>query len=271
MAWNAKPSVNKGYSYSSIAGEQNIWEITNILRGYGWTDEAIAGCIANSIYEGGLNPWRWGGDTYPPPAGLNGCGLFGFTPYTRYLNTAGADQMNMSATTITPNASPNVGAQQVHLMASGQWGWVGTCWRSGQYYPTWTKANDPYLWEMHNKILNKYGNGSRITISQYGDIDNVYYATFAFFACFEGPGRIKDYYNRSDVVQEIFNIIAGYYPSEPDEPDPLDPDEPDPDEPDPLDPDEPDPLDPDEPDVEPTTPKKGLPIYMMIRKQFRKE
>ena len=251
MAWNAKPSVNRGYSYLSIAGRENIWEITNILRDYGWTDEAIAGCIANSIYEGGLNPWRWGNDQYPPPAGLNGCGLFGFTPYTRYLNTAGADQMNMSAKTITPNASPDVGTQQVNLMASGEWGWVGTCWRSGRYYPTWTKANDPYLWEMHNKILNKYGNGSRITISQYGDIDNVYYATFAFFACFEGPGRIKDYYNRSVVVQEIFNIIAGYYPEKPDEPDPLNPDEPE---------------EPEQPNVQPTTSRKGMPIYMMIRR-----
>ena len=261
MSWVAKPTAQGGYPITSVGGTQNILEIASILSSEGWSDEAIAGCIANSVYEGGLNPWRWGGDTYPPAAGLNGCGLFGFTPYTKYLNYPGSDQMNMATSTITANASPDVGAQQVRLMSSGTWGWIGYCWRSGRNYERWTQDYVPDLYNKHLYILNRYGNGSYLSISDYSQISNVEDATFAFFACFEGPSDPTDYYDRKAIAPKIFSIIAGYEP-EPgggegeggeggggeggeggqDTPEPT-----------------------------PTTTHKGLPIYMMIRKHFRKE
>ena len=255
MAWNAKPTAQGGYPIRSAEGTENILQMASILRGQDWTDEAIAGCIANSVYEGGLNPWRWGGNQYPPPPKLNGCGLFGFTPYTRYLNYAGSDQMNMAKSTVTPNASPNVGTQQMYLMYSGTWGWVGSCWRSGRYYPLWTADYVPDLYNKHLYILNRYGNGNSLSISDYSQITNVEDATFAFFACFEGPGNPNDYYNRRDIASTIFSIIAGYDPEpsggeggqgeqgeqggESGE---------------------------NEEENRPTTTRKGLPLYMMIRR-----
>lgn len=247
MAWNAKPSGS--YAVGSIGGNENILMMASILRDQGWTDEAITGAIANSVYEGGLNPWRWEGDLYPPPADhARGCGLFGFTPYQRYLSMSGSDEMNLSVTTVTPNASPDVGTQQMQLMYSGTWGWISTCWRT-----YWSTSEFPSLYTKCVDIRNKYGSNGRLSISEYANIDDISDAVFAFLACFEGP-NVPNYSDRMSVANDIYEIITGSTPPPPSEDPEYPPDPPIPDVP------------PPPPVEEKNGTKKGMPLYMMIRR-----
>ena len=230
--WYAQPSAP--YDKDSTEGTANILQMRDILRtDFNWTDEAITGCVSNSIYEGGLNPWRWGGDQYPPPPRLRGCGLFGFTPYTRYLELPGSEQMNLSVTEITPNASPNVGTQQVTIMANGTWGWHSSCWR--EYDPIedtgWNPALYPDEYAQRGRILNTYGDGTTLTETQYGAITDNYDAVFAFLACFEGPAT-PNYEARKSVADRVYEIITGHPPTPP----------------------------------TPPTRRKGMPVYMMIKR-----
>lgn len=247
MSWNAKPSG--AYSYSSTEGTENVLEMASILRGQGWTDEASTGAIANSIYEGGLNPWRWQNDQYPWPPGIGGCGLFGFDPWDTYMAKPGSQEMNQSVTTITPGASPNVGTQQMRLMYTGEWGWKTECWRI--YWPT---AQYPDLYTLSVNIRNQYGSNGKLTIAQYSQINVIDHAIFAFLACFEGP-KIPNYSARKSVGEAIYKIITGNDP-DPQPPDPTYP------------PDPPIPEEPIPPNDEQKKVKKGMPIYMMIRKHI---
>lgn len=225
MTWYAKPK--DPYDKRSTEGTSNILEMRDILRNdFQWTDEAITGAVANSIYEGGLNPWRWGGDQYPPTTpGLRGCGLFGFDPYTRYLTLPGSEYMNLSVTEVTPNARADVGSQQVTIMANGTWGWVSNCWRT-----YWDSSIYTQEYAQRTQVLNTYGDGNTLTEQQYGAINNIYDAVFAFLACFEGPAT-PNYEARKSVADDVYDIITGHPPTPP----------------------------------TPTTRKK-MPVYMMIRK-----
>ena len=55
---------------------------------FGWTLEACCGMLGNIAGEGGLNPWRYEGDTiltYSQAASANsGMGLIGWTPCAKY-------------------------------------------------------------------------------------------------------------------------------------------------------------------------------------------
>ena len=248
MTWYAKPSGS--YDKRSAEGTANILEMASMLHGQGWTDEAITGAVANSIYEGGLNPWRWEGDLYPPPADHNrGCGLFGFTPYQRYLSLPGSEEMNLSVTSVTSGASPDVGAQQMRIMYTGQWGWKSSCWRS-----YWSSAQYPDLSTLSVNIRNQYGSGGNLSISQYGNINVIADAVFAFLACFEGPNT-PNYSARMTVAEDVYKIITGNpAPPQPDTPE-YPPDPPIPDAPPP-------------PTVEQRGAKSGMPLYMMIRRRF---
>lgn len=230
--WYAKPSG--AYDKYSTEGTANILEMRDILRqDFSWTDEAITGAISNSIYEGGLNPWRWQSDTYPPPSGSEsswGCGLFGFTPYTRYLGLQGSDQMNLSTSTTTSNANPYVGHQQVTIMANGTWGWVATGWRS-----SWDPTLYPQEYAQWLQIVNAYGDGTRLTESQYSTMTNIADCVLAFLCCFEGP-RVPNYTARLSVANDVYTIITGHPPTPPTPPTP--------------------------------TRRKGMPVYMMIKKLF---
>lgn len=207
MAWHAKPSG--AYSLSSNEGIDNILEMRDFLRNaaFNYTDEAITGVVANSIYEGGLNPWRWESDTYPPTSTQRGCGLFGFTPYGRYLNLPGANKMNLSVTTTTSGASPDVGSQQMLIMADGTWGWMPSCWRT-----YWDSSVYPDQYDLRRRVLDRYGSGSTLSQSQYARIDDIAMAVFAFLACFEGP-TIPNYSARLSVANDVYQIITGHPPT----------------------------------------------------------
>ena len=233
--WYAKPSGP--YVKESIEGTANILEMRDILRqDFSWTDEAITGAISNSIYEGGLNPWRRQSDTYPPPSGQEsrwGCGLFGFTPYTRYIDTTTypySVHMNFSTSSVTTNVLADVGRQQVEIMASGSWGWVSTGWRS-----SWDPSLYPQEYMQWLQIANTYGDGTHLTESQYSQMTNIADCVLAFLCCFEGP-RTPNYTARLSVANDVYTIITGHPPTPPTPPTP--------------------------------SSRKGMPVYMMIKRLF---
>lgn len=226
MGWSAKPSG--GYSITSTEGKENARIMASIMvNEYDFTLESACGAIANSINEGGLNPWRWESDKYPPTADARGCGLFGFTPYGRYLELDGSNEMNLSVTTTSLGASPNVGTQQTRIMADGTWGWVVSGWRTYWDVDTYKSLHDIWV-----RCKNDYGNVRGITLEQYKLIDNPYDACFVFLCCFEGP-NIPNYDERVDDVEDVWKVLTD---------EPL-------------------------PPIPPTpTKRKKLPLYMMLRR-----
>lgn len=208
MTWYAKPKG--GYNYDSTEGTSNILEIRDTLyTEYGWTLEAITGAVVNSIYEGGLNPYRWQADKYPPEKSGWGCGIWGFTPYARYLQTDGANYMNKSVTSVTANADPIVGYYQTKLVGDGSWGWVSYGWR-----PYWDKNKQASEWAEWKRLRAKYGSNDRITLSQYKVINDYHDAVKVFYACFEGSGA-NSLLKRDTYADAVWRIISGSEPTPP--------------------------------------------------------
>lgn len=227
MTWHAKPSG--GYSYNSIEGTENILEIRDTLYSeFGWTLEAITGACVNSTHEGGLNPWRWQGDKYPGA----GCGIWGFTPSSRYLTTEGAEYMNKSVTTVTQGASPIVGYYQTKITGTASWGWVSTGWRK-----YWSKTTYYKEWAEWKRLLSIYGNGTnKISFSTFKTVTDYRDAIEIFYACFEGSAKCTMIARaNSSKVDPIWTIISGSEPRPPRPPHPY-------------------------------TARRPLPIYMMVRK-----
>lgn len=212
MSWNAKPSG--GYTSMSLPWTQNVTEINNYLNSASYALTAQAGLIGNAAWESGLNPWRWQGDSYNQSLGY---GLFQFTPGRDYITQCSGVSgygPNLSVTQITDGASPEDGLAQLRVMNSNQLGkWVSSCWRS-----YWDKTKYEVLYSLRTKILNQYGNGTTLSLSQFKTISLVEDATFAFMACFEGPAvpNLDDRYN---LAVKAYSILSGD-PVPPDPPDP---------------------------------------------------
>lgn len=208
MAWHAKPSG--GYSINGTEGRENAIAIANMLQIRNYTLEAQAGVIGNVMAESALNPWRWQSDVVDRTGGY---GLFQYTPASGYLN--GATNVygyapNLSVSGQTAGASPNDGTAQVIVFDENILGkWNPYCWRS--YWSTSTYAE---LYARSRTILRTYGNGSTLTMAQFRRIDNLYDATFAFLACFEGPAipNMDARYKNAEVAYEL---IGGTHPVEP--------------------------------------------------------
>lgn len=207
MSWCAKPSGV--YGYTSTEGRANIYEINTFFNNRGYTLESQAGIIGNVFGESGLNPWRWQSDKYNRSGGY---GLFQFTPAKNYIDGYSHIEHyapNLSTSSITSGASPTDGIAQLTVFDSGAWGWKSSCWRT-----YWDKDSYPSLYAVRNEILNIYGNGSSLTMSQFKDIDNVYYATFAFLACFEGPA-VPNLSKRYEYAIDIYTMLTGDTPIDP--------------------------------------------------------
>lgn len=208
MTWHAKPSGY--YGINSTEGLDNISEMASQFTIA--TDEAKAAIIGNSVHEGGLNPWRWQYDKQTSVPNL-GYGLFQFSPGSGYINQPGT-MPNLSVTQQTQGANPADGATQCAFVASDTLGkWVSTCWRSywndGQGNPKY-----PDLYTYRNQILNLYGSGSSISLSDFMQIPDVDAATFVFLACFEGP-KVPNYTTRQSTAWKIYEIITGVTPPTP--------------------------------------------------------
>lgn len=201
MAWSAKPSG--GYGMQSAQGTGNIYEMHYIMDNAGYSLEAQSAVVANCANESALNPWRWQSDTVNYSAGY---GLFQFTPASDYFNNCTWVQ-NFAPNTATgyqtAGASPNDGDAQMYVLVNDVLGkWTPGCWRS--YW-----QSDSYLWQMRDTILNTWGYGSGITQAQFATISDLECALFCFFACYEGPWYISDYYARVNDVYTAYNIISG--------------------------------------------------------------
>lgn len=91
MAWHVQ--VTGGYAQGSTEANENALEICNILRGRGWSDNAISGVLGNMQYESGINPWRWESDdvlsitdtSTIATSTSHGYGLTQFTPAGKYI------------------------------------------------------------------------------------------------------------------------------------------------------------------------------------------
>lgn len=208
MTWYAKPKGS--YGYTSTEGKANVFEMSAYLQFKGFTYESQSGIIGNSVAESGLNPWRWQGDTYNLSGGY---GLFQYTPASGYIDgCANLDYYapNLSVTEITTGADPTDGIAQLIAFADNVLGkWSSTCWRS--YWDTETYAD---LYQVRSRILEVYGDGSRLTLEQFKNITNVYHATFAFLACFEGPA-VPNMEPRYDYASDIYKLLTGRVPDVP--------------------------------------------------------
>lgn len=199
MSWSAKPSG--AYSYTSTEGAANIEEMISIFSSAGYSDAAITSIITNCIYEGGLNPWRWQGDTYGTSRGY---GLFQFTPASGYINLSGATP-NLSTTETTSGASAEDGAYQCECVVNDTLGkWVSSNWRS-----YWDTSTYSVLYDYSQDVLDTWGNGSSISQDQFMEVTDIEAALFIFFACFEGPGDVSDFYERRKIVKTIYKIVTG--------------------------------------------------------------
>ena len=210
MTWHAKPSG--GYGFSTTENYDNSMEIYGILNQQGWTAAAVAGACGNSMYEGGLNPWRWQNDTVNTSLGY---GMWQWTPSTGYTSLPGATP-NFSTTSQTAGATPEDGARQVQaLYEDNPAKWHSSCWRS-----YWNSASYPEYYAKTRYILNTWGDGSKITLAQYSQIDDPAYAADCFLACFEGPGS-PNYGPRESMASDYYQRFTGVTPPTP--PTPPDP------------------------------------------------
>lgn len=204
MSWYAKPSGS--YAWGSTEADQNTSNIADILTTNGCTIEVCSGVIGNVRGESGLNPWRWQSDRFNLS---NGYGLYQYTPASGYINNAIAQANpyyapNKSTITQTSGAMPHDGACQTQVMIDNSLGkWVNTCWRS--YWSTSTYSS---IYTDTRYILNTWGDGSRISIGQFKSINDVYYATLCFLACFEGP-RVPNITVRYNMATEVYQYLTG--------------------------------------------------------------
>lgn len=199
MPFYAKPSG--GYSISSTEGTSNIVAIHEYLSAIGYSDDAIVGLLGNVYGESALNPWLWENNTV---SYSNGYGLFQFTPASEYINASWIPNHapNESTSEAQPGASPDDALGQLYAFANDSFGkWVSYCWRS-----YWNPETYPDLYDLRAYVLNTYGNGSRLTMDQFKNIEEYDAACFAFLACYEGPA-IPNYWQRLGYATSIKPII----------------------------------------------------------------
>lgn len=201
MTWHAKPSG--GYGFSSSENYDNSMEIYGILNGQGFSVAAVSGVCGNAQHESGLNPWRWQNDTVNSHGGY---GLLQWTPSTGYTSLSGATP-NFSVSTQTAGATPEDGARQMQAFYENNPAkWHSSCWRS-----YWDSASYPEYYARTRYILNTWGDGANISLAQFKLIDDPYYASDCFLACFEGPG-VPNYSVRQTTAAQFYERFTGVTP-----------------------------------------------------------
>ena len=201
----AKPSG--GYGINSTGGTNNILRIYDYLHNNGYADNCIVGILGNVVAEGALNPWYWQNNTYAPTDPNTGYGLFQFTPAYEYLNATGVPNHapNLSTSSQTAGADPDDALGQLYCLVTDKFGkWVGNCWRI-----YWSSSSYPDLYAKRGYILNTYGSGTYLTMSQFKTIYDYSDACFAFLACYEGP-QVPNYLQRLGYCAQIKPIIDAY-------------------------------------------------------------
>lgn len=198
----AKPSG--GYAISSLEGTTNIKRIYDYLHSEGYADNCIVGILGNVYGESALNPWLWENNTV---SYSNGYGLFQFTPASEYINASWVPDWapNESTSSQTAGADPDDALGQLYCLVNDTFGkWVPYCWRS-----YWSASDYPTLYDIRTAVLNRWGNGSTLTMSQFKQITDVEDAVWAFLSCYEGPA-IPNYSTRLYYATDIKPIIDQY-------------------------------------------------------------
>ena len=201
-SFDAKPSG--GYAISSAEGTNNIKRIYDYLHAEGYADGCIVGILGNVYGESALNPWLWENNTV---SYSHGYGLFQFTPASEYINASWVPDWapNLSVSQQSAGSDPDDAYGQLYCLVNDTFGkWVPYCWRN-----YWSQSDYPHLYDLRTYILNNYGNGSTITMSQFMDINDYEAACFAFLACYEGPA-VPNYGTRLSYATTIKPIIDQY-------------------------------------------------------------
>lgn len=220
MPWYAKPAG--AYGYGSTEGRANITMMNGYFNSYNYSIESQAGIMGNVVAESGLNPWRWQSDVFNARGGY---GLFQFTPaYSRdgrigYIDTcqdlAGYGP-NLSPLSVTTGARPEDGWAQLEAFNLDRLGkWQTVCWRN-----YWDRNTYASLWDIRRRVVTTYGDGNSLTLSQFKQITDIYDATFAFLACYEGPLYPTGYWDRCNNAAAIYQYLTGTTPPSPPGPGP---------------------------------------------------
>jgi hypothetical protein len=195
MALHAKPSG--AYTEGSQDWLDNIdalWDFCHFDLDY--SEEAFSGMMGNSQHEGGLNPWRWQGDTYSLSRGY---GLFQYTPASGYINDYGHYSSryapNLSTSVQTPGASPDDGYAQIEVIPA-----------SGKYSGGSTRISllQPYV-----PTCDNYQ-----SLDAFKTVDDVEMATYLWLGFFECPGWWlnqtdvpTNFQPRLDTAMDVYNHI----------------------------------------------------------------
>lgn len=213
MAWSAKPSG--AYGIDSPEAQGNMTEFFSYFSTIGYTVEAVAGMLGNVYAESGLNPWRYQGDSLSGA----GYGLFQFTPKSGWLSASAEISSldgyapNRSVTSVTAGADPRDGYAQIQAIGRDLLGkWTTACWRS-----YWDKTEYAELYQASRGIVDTYGSGGRLHQDEFAGINNLYDATFAFLACYEGPA-VPSIDRRYGYAQTAYEYLSGQEPPHPPEP-----------------------------------------------------
>lgn len=199
MALHAKPSG--AYTEGSADWNDNILALWEFCYKLGYTAEAFSGMMGNAQHEGGLNPWRWEGDTVNTS---HGYGLFQYTPASGYLDNYGKVSSfyapNLSTTSITSGANPDDGYAQIDVIED-----------SGKFFGGGVRDT------LVSKYVPDYSNHK--TINGFKTVKSVHDATYLWLSYFEMPGW---WYDQTDVEQNagareqsanaVFALIGGTTP-----------------------------------------------------------
>ena len=190
--------------------------LNGLFNSYGFSLEAQAGIIANIYHESGLNPWRWQSDRVSLSAGY---GLYQFTPardYIDHFNSIPGYGPNMSVSQTTTGADPADGWAQSVVMAEDRLSkWVAWIWRD-----YWDRNTYASLYSLCQRIRAQYGSNSQVSLSQFKLINDIYDATFAFLAGYEGPAVPTGYYPRCETAAAVYEYLSGTTPPSPPTPPP---------------------------------------------------
>lgn len=155
MGWHCQASgiyttSTPVYNYPNADGLENCDQIYYILKGLGWTTNAIIGLITCIAFESGYNPWKWEGSIIPTTVnytgatGNKGYGLVQWDPGS-YNNLEEGTHQNkyidnphsINIPGYAPNFADQTGglydgyAQMVYL---DDYGWVGQFYDSYHTY-----------------------------------------------------------------------------------------------------------------------------------------
>lgn len=211
MALHAQP--RGAYTEGSADWNDNVNALWSFCRQQGYSEAAFSGMMGNAQHEGGMNPWRWQGDSVNYNLGY---GLFQYTPAKGYINSYGKGLSyyapNLSTVSVTAGAQATDGYAQILAITA-----------SGKFFGGGVRDT------LASKYVSDYANYK--TIDGFKTISDVNHATVIWLSYFEMPGWWQKQTNldrlteRENSAATVYKLITG---TTPEPPSPDDPDRPQP-------------------------------------------